>query len=599
MFASLKSHSNIAIVTIYIVIAVWSISLNLFTTNRIIVDAPSMCTYLPAVIIHHDLHLNYIDQNPEYYKDKIWCYRIENGNRLIKSSVGISVLLSPFFLVGHFIAILTSAEQTGYSWPYQNAMTIGVMIYLLIGLFFLRKFLLSFFDELTVALTLISIVLATNLLWYTTFEPFMSHAISFALISASMYYFHQWLCDGKPKNIFFFIILFGFICMVRPLSITLLIYFALYALLQHQSKVSSNLALLMKNIMVAKKAILFGSFIFLLLLSMQFFYWKYITGHWFFDVYINEHFCFNSPQIIPFLFSFRKGIFIYSPVLLFIIPGFFLLYKINKGLCISTLIFFLVTIYFLSSWWAWSYGISWGMRPIIEFYAILSMPMAAAFAFILKQTKAMKIILYATILALVTLNIFQTWQYKNGFIHFDDMSRAAYFKGFIQTEITDEWRDLLQPYQWERRLKGLPQIECDKNFLQNISPQQSIYLRAKNMKNISVNRQAQNVTAAYSNNTGAFEMFYVLQKGNDNVILQLKNGMVLSTLPNNENLITATNEQTVNSVFKIIFLGENEIALQTANGKYVTYENNFPHILRATATAIGKNETFRFLVKDE
>ena len=94
-------------------------------------------------------------------------------------------------------------------------------------------------------------------------------------------------------------------------------------------------------------------------------------------------------------------------------------------------------------------------------------------------------------------------------------------------------------------------------------------------------------------------MFYFLQKGNDNVILQLKNGMVLSTLPNNENLITATNEQTANSIFKIIFLGENEIALQTANGKYVTYENNFPHILRATATAIGKNETFRFLVKDE
>ena len=192
---------------------------NLWKKNRIIVDAPSYYTYLPALIIHHDLKLNYIDSNPEYYHNKIWYYKIEGGKKLIKHPMGISVALSPFFVMGHLYAKLTGAVQDGYSNAYQNWVSIGVLFYLFVGLYFLRKILLDYFSEKITAITLIAIVLGTNLLWYATVEGFMPHAITFSVWCMAMYAFFQWLKTSERKFILYFSALFGMIVLIRPLSI--------------------------------------------------------------------------------------------------------------------------------------------------------------------------------------------------------------------------------------------------------------------------------------------------------------------------------------------------------------------------------------------
>ena len=50
----------------------------------------------------------------------------------------------------------------------------------------------------------------------------------------------------------------------------------------------------------------------------QMIYWNEMTGHWLYFSYgSDERFFFGDPAIIKGLFSYRKGLFIYTPLLLF------------------------------------------------------------------------------------------------------------------------------------------------------------------------------------------------------------------------------------------------------------------------------------------
>ncbi|MGZ4118188.1 MAG: hypothetical protein ACXVPY_11930 [Bacteroidia bacterium] len=567
---------------------------DLWNRNRITIDAPSYYTYLPATIIHHDLHLNYIDANPEFYKDKVWYYKIEDGKKLIKHPMGISVMLSPFFIVGHWIASWVGAPRDGYSMPYQNSVSIGVLIYLFIGLYFLRKILLGYFSEKITALTLISVTLGTNLLWYSSFEGLMPHAISFSLWCICIYSFFNWLKTGASKFIFSFSVAFGLIVLIRPLSIVSILYFLIYAVISFGG-IKNFIGFLKPE----WKNIFAGAVISFLIASLQLCYWKYATGHWLYDVYVDEHFIFSSPQMLPFLFSFRKGVFIYTPILIFAIIGLIKIYKTNSALFYSTIIFMTITVFLLSSWWAWSYGICWGMRPMIDYYALLSLPMAAGFTYFTNKKKIVKIIFFTITTLLIALNLFQTWQYKNGLIHYDDMSKEAYFKGFFQTKISEGWVDLLKPYDWDRRMKGLPQINYSKEYFDKLDLNQNISLRGNNLLYFVVNPKAQNAMGAIAKGVLPESMFSIEHLKGDTVCIRSKNGLLWSLKSNYENAITAT-EMLAHATekFTIDYLkdDDNKIAIKASNGKYVSIGSQWPFIVKATAGAVSDEESFRYFV---
>ena len=567
---------------------------NVWKKNRIIVDAPSYYTYLPALIIHQDLKLNYIDSNPEYYHNKIWYYKIEGGKKLIKHPMGISVALSPFFVIGHLYAKLTGAVQDGYSMAYQNWLSIGVIFYLFVGLYFLRKILLDYFSERITALTLIAIVLGTNLLWYSSFEGLMPHAITFSVWCTAMYTFFQWLKTGQRKFILYFSVLFGMIILIRPLSIVTILYFVILGIYS-----KGGLKALLDFIRKDYSFVLIGKIIVFSLAFLQLCYWKYATGKWLYDVYMDEHFVFNSPQILPFLFSFRKGVFIYTPILIFALFGMKEFYKTNKGIFWSTTILMCITIYLLSSWWAWSYGICWGMRPMIDYYALLSLPLAAGLRQVFEKSKLRAIIFGSIVFLLISLNLFQTWQYKNGLIHYDDMSKEAYFKGFFQTKLNSEWVDLLKPYDWERRIAGEPQIEYSNEYFNSIDKTKGAYLRGSNLLYIAVNEKAQNAMGSLSKEQISNGLFFIEHIDDKRISIRSYLGLAWSLKPQYQNAITAS-ETNIGSAetftFEYIEADDNKIALKAANGKYVSIGTAWPFILKADADKIGKTEIFRYFV---
>lgn len=588
------NHSRNSLLFTFVFILSVSFYFNLWKSNRIIVDAPSYYTYLPAFIIHNDLKLNYIDANPAYYQNKVWYYKIEGNKKLIKHPMGISVALSPFFVAGHLIAKMNGAVQDGYSMTYQNCLSIGVLLYLFVGLYFLRKILLDYFSEKITAITLIAIVLGTNLLWYSSFEGLMPHAITFSVWCMAMYTFFNWLKTSEKKFIYYFSALFGLIVLIRPLSIVTILYFIIIGIYS-KGGVRSFSDFIKSNL----KSVIIGTFIAFVIAALQLIYWKYATGKWLYDVYMDEHFVLGSPQILPFLFSFRKGVFIYTPILIFAVIGLVKFYRINKGVVISTIVLMALTIYLLSSWWAWSYGICWGMRPMIDYYSLLSLPLAAGFQFVFSKPKIVSAIFGGILFLLVGLNLFQTWQYKNGLIHYDDMSREAYFKGFFQTKASLEWADLLKPYDWERRENHLPQIEYSEAFLKSIDKNKGIYLRANNLSYIIVNEKAQNAMGALAKDYSSGSLFYIEHLQGNRIAIRSTSNLYWSLKPQFENAITAS-ETRINSnekfTFEYIDEDDNKIAIKASNGKYISIGDKWPFIITAKSDKIGKNETFRYFV---
>lgn len=573
-----------------------SFKFNLWKANRIVVDAPSYYTYLPAFFLHNDLQLKYIDKDPAYYKEKIWFYTIKDGKRLIKHPPGLSVALSPFFLAGHLTAKITGAKQDGYSKPYQNTMTIGVWSYLFLGLFFLRKYLLIFFSEFVVALTLLALVLGTNLLWYSTFESIMPHAISFSLFCIGNYYFFKWLQISSARSLLLFSLCFGLGVLIRPLAVTTIIYF-LFVLVGEKEGLKNTFLFFKEQL----RAIFFALILSFFIVSIQFVYWKYATGNWLFDVYVDEHFIFDSPQILPFLFSFRKGVFIYSPILLFALLGFVFLFRKYKTYFWATLILMCVTIYLLSSWWAWSYGISWGIRPMIDYFAFLAFPLAAGFSFFDQQSWR-KYLLTLTVVLLTALSLFQTWQYKKGLIHYDDMSKEAYFKGFFQTTASPEWVDLLKPFNWKRRIEGKEQITYSKDLISTLKKDQAIYLRGFNQKFVSTSKQADRLMTCYYSEISPEELFYIEFLEAGKVAILSAEGKYLS-LKKNEHRILVADSPVISDDEKFILTildeEDNRIRLQTLDGKFLSIGVQFPYIVRAVVDQGGNNETFRLFLHED
>ena len=130
---------------------------------------------------------------------------------------------------------------------------------------------------------------------------------------------------------------------------------------------------------------------------MQFTFYYLQTGDFFVMTYEGETFDFKNPEIMNVLFSYRKGIFIYAP-LLFLMVLFILL---STRFWFKRIIFFItmfVFIYITSSWWCWWYGGSYGSRVMIEYYVVL-----AIFLGLIIQTFLNKQLVYKAAILMISI----------------------------------------------------------------------------------------------------------------------------------------------------------------------------------------------------
>jgi len=395
-------------------------------TRQFVSDVDQYYSYLPAAFIHGDLTFNY----PQHY----WLVPTETGNEVPKVTYGMSLMYLPSFIVGHTVALIQDRyPEDGYCKPYTRSNRFGSLFYLILATYFLFKSLLYFGSRLAAYLSTITIFFATNYFFYSMGLSEMSHSYLFFLFSVIIYQTIKWHDDKDVKRIYYLALLAGLCTLIRPTDGIMILFPILYGIKDKATFIEK------KNLIIKyKNAFFIAAFLFFIPIIPQLIYWKIQTGHFLFFSYGNdEGFFFNNPKILEVLFSFRNGLFSYSPVLIFGIIGFFLFKGQQKKTTIAIVSILIINVYIISCWWAWWFGGALGMRAMIQYYPLFAIGLVAFFDYLLNK-KVLKFMIPLIIVGFGYINIIQTMQYYRAIIHWDGMNSQVYFKVFGKLRLTKE-----------------------------------------------------------------------------------------------------------------------------------------------------------------
>src|SRR5690606_1698794 len=305
-------------------------------------------------------------------------------------------------LMAHGTAIITGAKANGYSEIYSFFICLGALLYIIATMLILRTILLRYFSELTVVLSLIIIFLGSNIYYYTIYESGMSHIYSLFLLSLLMLLCIKWSEKEQGKFIIFIGIVLGMMTLVRPTN-------SVFVLLVPLIGVDSWDALRLRFRLFIKqwKFVLFGVLAGFALIFIQLLYWKVQTGSWFYATYGEETFYFLDPHIFEGLFGYRKGYYLYSPLMFLSFIGLLFLWLKSPKFWLAIAVLFPLFIWICFSWWCWWYGGSFGNRSLIELSALMSIPLAAFIETLIIHKRIVKWAFYSIVAMFVFLNIFQ------------------------------------------------------------------------------------------------------------------------------------------------------------------------------------------------
>lgn len=443
------------------VVAVWMVLLILFVANfqykfwkddkRIIRgDVVSYYQYLPALFVHHDLSMQFTREDPSFYKDHFWIHPTEKGGLVGRMTIGMSVVYAPFFLVAHALAEPLGYPPDGFSTPYKFALLISCLFYVFFGLWFLRKALLTYFSEKETAITLLVIGLATNLFFYTVIEPPKSHAYSFSLVALLILLVIRWYGTGSWRHAILIGVVAGMILLVRPSNLLLLLVVFLWGI-GTWDDLRNRLRFFLKG----WPKLMVMALIAVLVLSPQLIYWEITTGQLIFYSYDQERFFFDQPHIIKGMFGYRNGWLVYTPVMVFSLAGMIVGYRKYRRLIMPVAIVWLINVYLIFSWWCWWYASAFGLRAMIDSYALLAFPLTAFTAWTLRKHIMIRTVYLTLIAFFIFLNIFQTHQYYTGAIHWGSMTREAYWDSFLRKQPSERFKSLLKHPDYHLAKKGL------------------------------------------------------------------------------------------------------------------------------------------------
>jgi hypothetical protein len=377
-------------------------------------DARGYYGYLQAFFIRDDLghekfNSTYVKYTPTGTLNKYFC--------------GTSVLMAPWFGIGHAFALQhPEGPQDGTSEYEQKAIGVGAWIYLLLGLLALRALLLGLgVRDGIVALIITGLVLGTPLIQYAAIQPGWSHIYSFCMISAFLFAVHRVASGAPPWWILGAGAFLGLAVLIRPVNAMVLLAIPLVTGAPFNSFVH--------RVLKQRSALFSAVVICCAVVATQCVLWHLQTGNWVEHGYQGEGFHWLRPEIVKVLIGFRRGLFLWTPLMLLPALCAVLLWRSDPWRSAWSLAYWAVSTYVISSWWIWYYGGGFASRVYIDHYPVLVIPMAL----VLQQWRPRAVrITHAFVAGCIALNLAQLWQYHHGFLHHESMDRKKYAYSFLR-----------------------------------------------------------------------------------------------------------------------------------------------------------------------
>ncbi len=431
---SAKQIPRLVIVAIMLVMISVSSNLNWskdFWKDILEADAKGNYAYLPAVFIYHDLNFGFFDkiEKEKYYnKNLFYDYRSQgNGKTIDKYYCGTAIAQLPFFLIAQVYCKIADIDADGYSKPYPVLMSVAALFYLFIGLIYLLR-LLNLYDigDLNNAIVLAAAVFGTNIFYYTVGEPGMSHIYSFAFMTMFLYHGKRFFCQPGERTVYLLAALLALIILIRPLNGIIL--FSLPFLAGEKSALKSGLSWFFAG----SRRFVPAVGITMIILAIQPVIYKISTGYFWVDSYGAEKFNFMQPHLIDILFSYKKGLFLYTPLLLMSLTGGYFLWRKNRYGFVTLSAFLFLLTYLLSSWWNWWYGGSFSSRAYVEYIPLFMILLGYSLREIRSRLAWRSFV--SIVFVLVVVCQIQTFQYRYYQIHWENMTNEKYWDVFLRVD---------------------------------------------------------------------------------------------------------------------------------------------------------------------
>lgn len=394
-------------------------------------DVSGYYWYLPATFIYKDLKkLQFSDSILKKYSptpNLIQANASENGNLVMGYSCGQALQFLPAFGLAHWLAPRLGYAADGFTRPYQVAMSLNALLIAFIGLYFLRKVLLCYFNDTTSAISIFLITVGTNYLEYASITGAMTHNWLFTIYSILIYLTILFYRSPTSAKALLIGAAVGWAALTRPteiISCLIPLGWGVYNIATLKERFYFIQKYFSKYMIAIIIALLFG--------CIQFIYWKYVTGHYFFYSYQGQTFSWLHPHIKDGLVSFRAGWLVYSPMMFFAVFGLYSLWRNKRDLFPTIFVFVLLFMYICFAWDIWWYGGSLGQRAMIQSYPLWAFPLAAFVEAILGRR--VQYLIFGSAIFFIYFNFWLMYQaHGGGLIDAGNMTRAYFWKVFLKT----------------------------------------------------------------------------------------------------------------------------------------------------------------------
>jgi len=432
-------------------------------------DASGYYMYLPAIFIYNDIKkcsfkdsiLQKYQPTPDFQQAFL---HEKSGNYVMKYSSGLALLSSPFFAVGHLWASSSTVYPSdGFSYPYQISIGVGLFLFSLVGLYYLRKVLLEFYKDKTVAILLLVYVIGTNYINYAAVDQAMTHSTLFTIYTLLLWVTTRFFDTFQWKYAACIGLLTGLATLIRPTELISILLPIFWGITSWKS-VLERFTFIIKHF----SKFLLAAFLFCTIVAIQPIYWKYATGEWIVYSYGDQGFSWLKPHVYDYILSYRCGWLRYTPMMVLPFVGLWFFYQKKINL-VPIIGFILVSFYLVTAWDVWDYGGTAG-RAMVQYYPILAFPFAALIE-VADQKKWSRYILYPGLVFLTYLNVWWVYHAHGGQVQALELSRAYYRAKVGRWTANDEDKKLLDNKFVYRELPQNPITIYQNNFDNDTSAQ--------------------------------------------------------------------------------------------------------------------------------
>lgn len=392
---------------------------------------------LPATFVYDDVWLDdrtWVEAVNVKYHLTDTIYQISStpdGKPMYFFFLGMSILLLPFFLIGHLSAFISGHPMDGFSLPYEEALVLGATLYSLLGLWYLRKWLLLFLKDSTVVWMLLLLVFATNYFVHGILKNLETVSFLFTGAAMVLYYTHQVHTQFKRKDLILLCVVLAFMTLIKPSECIFALIPLLYGVFDSDTR-AKKWALIQDH----KKDIGIAIVVGVSIVGIQMGYFFVKTGKLFYDSYINAGvgLDFTHPHFFEALLGYRKGWLLYTPFMLLFFLGLPTFFKNQRTQFWSLILPFFIGLYIVVSWSEYWYGAAYSLRPLMAWYPFLFLVIGGFWEGI-QNRKRMKVIVLIFSSLTVLLNLFQYWQLTQGILDPYRTTKEYYWATFLKTEV--------------------------------------------------------------------------------------------------------------------------------------------------------------------